>query len=94
MDHFNNDTTEQVEVTVLFFAKSRELVEKSSAQISVGKQITGRDLIHYILNNFPSLAVIQENLVIAVNQSYIEKDSQITFEGGEEVAVIPPISGG
>lgn len=41
-----------------------------------------------------SLAVIQENLVIAVNQSYIEKDSEISFEGGEEVAVIPPISGG
>ena len=41
-----------------------------------------------------SLAAIQENLVIAVNQSYIEKDSEITFEGGEEVAVIPPISGG
>lgn len=41
-----------------------------------------------------SLAVIEENLLIAVNQSYIEKDSEINFEGGEEVAVIPPISGG
>ncbi|KAJ7388796.1 Molybdopterin synthase catalytic subunit [Desmophyllum pertusum] len=94
MDHVNNDTTEQVKVTVLFFAKSRELVEQRSAQILLGKRLTGRDLIANILNNFPSLAVIEENLLIAVNQSYIEKDSEINFEGGEEVAVIPPISGG
>lgn len=41
-----------------------------------------------------SLSVIQDNLVIAVNQNYIEQDSEIGFNGGEEVAVIPPISGG
>lgn len=43
---------------------------------------------------FFSLSVIQDNLVIAVNQNYIEQDSEIGFNGGEEVAVIPPISGG
>jgi len=41
-----------------------------------------------------SLSVIQDNLVIAVNQNYVEQDSHIGFTGGEEVAVIPPISGG
>lgn len=32
--------------------------------------------------------------MIAVNQNYIEKESEIILNGGEEVAVIPPISGG
>ena len=41
-----------------------------------------------------SLSVIQDNLVIAVNQNYVEQGSHIGFTGGEEVAVIPPISGG
>lgn len=41
-----------------------------------------------------SLSGIQDSLVIAVNQNYIERDSLIDFRGGEEVAVIPPISGG
>lgn len=94
MDHVNNDGTDKVKVTVLFFAKSRELVEQRSAQIFIGKRLFGRDLIAGVLNNFPSLSVIQENLVIAVNQNYIEKESEIILNGGEEVAVIPPISGG
>ena len=41
-----------------------------------------------------SLSDIQDSVVIAVNQNYIEQDSEIGFQGGEEVAVIPPISGG
>lgn len=94
MDHVNNDGTDKVEITVLFFAKSRELVEQRSAQIFIGKRLRGRDLIASILNHFPSLSVIQENLVIAVNQHYIEKESEINLKGGEEVAIIPPISGG
>lgn len=94
MEHVNNDSSEQVEVTVLFFAKSRELSEQRSAEIFIGKQLTGKDLISNIINNFPSLSVIQDSLVIAVNQNYIERDSLINFRGGEEVAVIPPISGG
>lgn len=94
MEHVNNDTNEQVEVTVLFFAKSRELVEKPSAQIFLPKLLTGRDLVANIINSFPSLSDIQDSVVIAVNQNYIEQDSEIGFQGGEEVAVIPPISGG
>ncbi|CAH3022565.1 unnamed protein product [Porites evermanni] len=81
MEHVNNDTNEQVEVTVLFFAKSRELVEKPSAQIFLPKLLTGRDLVANIINSFPSLSDIQDSLVIAVNQNYIEQDSEIGFQG-------------
>lgn len=94
MEHVSNDSSEQVEVTVLFFAKSRELTEQRSAQIFLHKQVTGKDLVSSIVKKFPSLSVIQDSLVIAVNQNYVERDLLIDFKGGEEVAVIPPISGG
>ena len=42
-----------------------------------------------------SLQPIAENIVLAVNQEYIDTgDIPLTFNTGDEVAVIPPISGG
>ena len=44
---------------MLFFAKSRELSEQRSAEIFIGKQLTGKDLISNIINNFPRYVYYQ-----------------------------------
>lgn len=41
-----------------------------------------------------SLASIEGNLIVAVNQEYTEREQLIHLKAGDEVAVIPPISGG
>lgn len=96
MEHTINDADgdNPVQVTVLFFAKCRELVEQSSAQIKLSRTLSGSKLIEAILYFFPSLAEVERTLIVAVNQQYIERDSQVELLGGEEIAVIPPISGG
>ncbi|XP_069483362.1 molybdopterin synthase sulfur carrier subunit-like [Ambystoma mexicanum] len=83
------------EVTVLYFAKSAELVGTRSEVLSVRQQITSAQLWDVILSQHPSLAVIQDHVVLAVRQEYIILGDQLLLlQPGDEVAVIPPISGG
>ena len=41
-----------------------------------------------------SLNEIKSNLILAVNQEYIGAEESVLLKTGDEVAVIPPISGG
>ena len=55
--------------------------------------------IHCVCNYaFPavsfSLEEIKSNLLIAVNQEYVGAEDTVRLKTGDEVAVIPPISGG
>lgn len=48
-----------------------------------------------IFTIFCSLSAISGNLILALNQEYLERDSEnIRLNAGDEIAVIPPISGG
>ena len=40
------------------------------------------------------LSTIKDNLVLAHNEEYLDKDSRVNLREGDEIAVIPPISGG
>lgn len=45
--------------------------------------------------NFYRLDAISENLILSVNENYVSvEDDVITLQTGDEVGVIPPISGG
>ncbi|XP_019623626.1 PREDICTED: molybdopterin synthase sulfur carrier subunit-like [Branchiostoma belcheri] len=85
----------EVQVNLLFFAKSRELVGSKEATLAVPGQTTSAQLLAAIVSRYPSLAVISNNLVLAVNQEYVAPGNDLlTLQPGDEVAVIPPISGG
>jgi len=43
---------------------------------------------------YTSLSSIEDSVILAVNQEYITPDQTVQLKPGEEVAVIPPISGG
>lgn len=81
-------------VNILFFAKSRELSGINSAQITVLSQCSFTHLLENILQQYPSLSVISENIILALNEDYLSKDSDVNLQDGDEIAVIPPISGG
>ena len=41
------------------------------------------------------LSVIAENVVLSLNEEYLDLDNQeLRLQAGDELAVIPPISGG
>lgn len=87
---------EEVAIPILFFAKARELVGTGSSNISFVKfkKVTGKQLLSVVLKTFPALKDISENIILAVNQQYIDPEQLIEVEHTLEVAVIPPLSGG
>lgn len=87
----------EVVIQILFFAKARELVGKQLDSITLAvptTKLTGQNLLDLIVLTFPTLEPISKNIVLAVNEEYIEPDQLLDIETCKEIAIIPPLSGG
>ena len=79
-------------VSVLFFASLRDEVGESEVELNVEDlddlrmQLTDRFGVTRVASLF------EDNVRIAVNKDVIE--GSYDFRGGEEVAVLPPVTGG
>ncbi|XP_056397859.1 molybdopterin synthase sulfur carrier subunit-like [Hyla sarda] len=83
------------EVVILYFAKSLELAGVRSENVILPQEITSKELWDKIASLHPRLCAIKDHVVLAVRQEYVTiGDDIITLRTGDEVAVIPPISGG
>lgn len=87
-----------IRVSLLFFAKSRELAGVSSCDdfaLPTSGRLNGSEVLQLICDKFPDLLAIRDNVIIAHNEQYCEDlSAQITLQDGDEIAVIPPIAGG
>ncbi len=77
-------------VTVRCFASVRELLGQDSLAIELADGASVRDLKQRLCERAPDLARLP--LACAVNRAYAEPDRRL--RDGDEVAFIPPISGG
>nr|XP_046230884.1 molybdopterin synthase sulfur carrier subunit [Scatophagus argus] len=84
------------QVFVLYFAKSVELTGvKEETIVAVPTPISSQDLWSLLLQRHPRLSVLQDQVVLAVRQQYVAiGDQVVTLADGDEVAVVPPLSGG
>nr|XP_033793467.1 molybdopterin synthase sulfur carrier subunit-like [Geotrypetes seraphini]XP_033793472.1 molybdopterin synthase sulfur carrier subunit-like [Geotrypetes seraphini] len=83
------------EVLVLYFAKSAELADVRSERICVAQQTTSQQLWQEIVSRHPRLAALRDHVILAVCQEYVSiGDQLLLLQPGDEVAIIPPISGG
>lgn len=91
-----------VKVIVLFFASLRELTgtHKVEVELSTGKTNL-KELVNILCDKYCTFdGVFNDNdISIAVNKKYLENDSpnlhdNIFLCDGDEVAFLPPISGG
>lgn len=86
---------EKVLVQLLFFAKAKELVGKSCDSIALPTNSTLKTLIDCLVEHYPPLQSVRGSFIIALNQTYISSNEEVvTLKAGDEVAIIPPISGG
>lgn len=83
-----------MKVTVLYFAISRETVGKSQEDIEVADGSTTQDLLQQLLTTYPGLESVMRSCVFAVNQEYVAPSHSLALKDGDEVAIIPPLSGG
>ncbi|NXP36848.1 MOC2A synthase, partial [Leiothrix lutea] len=83
------------QVSVLYFARSAELAGLRCETLSVPREITSLQLWEEIVKVHPRLAVIRDQVIFAVRQEYVHLGDQLlVLQPGDEIAIIPPISGG
>ena len=75
---------------VLFFAQLKDVTGCDSAELA--PPANAEQLWMELLKQFPKLAAHRANVRLAKNWEYAEMDA--TFAEGDEVALIPPVSGG
>lgn len=77
-------------MNVLLFAGLKEKVGDSRIALPVEEAITAKDLRALIYTKYPQIE--GDVFQIACNESFVKDDHRI--ESGDEVALIPPVSGG
>lgn len=78
-------------VRVRFFASLRERLRTSEASRELPPGAIVQDLLDALRSDFPDLAS-SGRVSIAVNAEYV--DTRHALADGDEVALIPPVSGG
>ncbi len=81
-----------MQLTVRFFALYRERAGRSAATVETPAGATVADLVGLIRQQFPRLAPPEAQIVVAVNEEYAEPDTAL--HPGDEICLIPPVSGG
>src|ERR1700731_1777986 len=79
-------------VRVLFFGRLKDIVGKSEEDADLSEGARVEDLFARYGRTFPELAQFRSSVVASVNQEFAQwKDS---LSSGDEVAFLPPVSGG
>ncbi|HET9154332.1 MAG TPA: molybdopterin converting factor subunit 1 [Solirubrobacterales bacterium] len=79
---------------VRLFAVLRERAGRDSLEVELGEEATVADALRALAETSEELAAALEAMpvVMAVNRSYVEPDAILS--AGDELALIPPVSGG
>ena len=81
-----------MELVVRFFALYRERAGRSTYSVQLPEGATVADLTSEVRREFPMLAPPEVQIVVAVNADYAEPEE--TLHPGDDVCLIPPVSGG
>ncbi len=81
-----------IEVSVLFFARARELAGTGETKISLADGSSVQAASDRIAEVFPDLKGLLRSCRLAVNEELAQADDKV--RAGCVLAVIPPVSGG
>ena len=79
---------------VLFFARGRELAGTSECTVEMTDAKDTAQLKEHLLIRYPNLVEIVDSLVLSLNQECLGPHEIVSLKDGDEVALIPPVSGG
>ena len=77
---------------ILFFAQLKDAADCATAELAAPAPINSEQLWAELLKKFPALETHRRSVRLAKNSEYVEPGAQ--FSDGDEVALIPPVSGG
>lgn len=81
-----------VSIRLKFFASAREIVGKKDLVIDIKRGSKAKDVLDRLMERYPDLKQLEDQLILAVNKQTGRADKMI--EDGDEIAVLPPVSGG
>ncbi len=81
-----------MELNVRLFALYRERAGRSTVSVLIPDEATVADLTDEVRRQLPNLAPPEVKIVVAVNTDYA--DSAVVLQPGDDVCLIPPVSGG
>ncbi len=81
-----------MKVTVRFFATYRDVAGKPQIEIEMDDGASLGDLLERLYDTYPTLKKWSESIICSVNRKYADDDR--VLEPGDEVALLPPVSGG
>ena len=76
---------------ILTFGIARDIIGSSTLSIDITEGATSEDLKRQLLELYPRFLSLS-SLMIAVNAEY--GNSETVLHEGDEIALIPPVSGG
>lgn len=77
---------------VLYFAVIRERLKRDRDEVELPAGATVGQLMAHLAGREPAVAALRAHLKVAVNQAMVGDDHAL--RDGDEVALIPPVSGG
>lgn len=81
----------KIKLKVLAFGITKDILGASSIQIDLERGATVLDLKTHLIERFPAMKALN-SLLIAVNNEY--GDENLELKEGDDIALIPPVSGG
>lgn len=75
-----------------FFARLAELAGTRETEVELGEGLSAAEAFRVLCERFPGLSGHAGSLMYAVNAEYVSPDHPL--RGGDELALIPPVSGG
>jgi molybdopterin converting factor subunit 1 len=81
-----------IEITALFFAHYQDIVGRREQSVSVPEGCTIAELARRLEGQYPGLAGLMTHGRVAVNAEFADGDT--VLHGGDEIAWMPPMSGG
>lgn len=81
-----------MEIQVLFFGKLREICNASQASLELPPKSAVEDLFQKCAASHPEFAKYRSSVVASRNREFVSWNT--VLESGDEVAFLPPVSGG
>jgi molybdopterin synthase catalytic subunit len=81
-----------VRVKVLFFGMLKDITGRAAEELELAEGSNLGDIFNHYADRFPRMRDYQDSIVVARNHEFSPRAEKVS--GGDEVAFLPPVSGG